>query len=74
MPVSLCECRHTISDQQALTCHRLDSNGDSVLNSGHEFILSVRGSVTGDYSLTKAEDRVHAAVTKTIEALLAGQL
>jgi hypothetical protein len=45
-----------------------------VPNSGYEFILSVRGSVSQDYSLSKAEDKVHSAVTKAIGALLAGKL
>jgi hypothetical protein len=52
----------------------MDSKGEPVVNSGHEFILSVRGSVAQDYSLSKAEEKVHAAVVSTVQALLAGKL
>ena len=53
---------------------RLDEGGNPILNSGHEFTISVRGSVPGDTSLTKAEDVVFTAVRETIDALMAGKL
>jgi hypothetical protein len=52
----------------------MDANGESVTNSGHEFVLSVRGSVAQDYSLSQAEEKVHGAVVSTVQALLAGKL
>lgn len=52
----------------------MDESGNSIPNSGYEFTLSVRGSVVGDTSLTKAEEKVHQAVTNTIQALLDGKL
>lgn len=57
-----------------ITLCRLDSNGAIIPNTGYEFILSVRGSVAQDYSLSQAEERVHAAVVNTIKALMAGEL
>lgn len=52
----------------------MDEFGNPIPNSGFEFTLSVRGSVVGDTSLKKAEEKVHTAVVNTIQALLNGKL
>jgi hypothetical protein len=79
-PVFLCESQlppppsGPLPSCSPFDIRRMDANGESVTNSGHEFVLSVRGSVAQDYSLSQAEEKVHGAVVSTVQALLAGKL
>jgi hypothetical protein len=51
-----------------------ESSGQPLSDTGFEFTIGVRGSVPGDTSLSKAEDKVYGAVSKTVEAILSGQI
>jgi hypothetical protein len=73
MPMSACQSKKIFFICRFLYFHRFDENG-LIPSAGVEFVLSVRGSVALDTSLTKVEKDVYITVCETVDAVLSKRL